>query len=78
MGGSQIDMPVGDVEGKNPAGSQVASIQCEGLRGQQVQRYCVAGEGIDHQDVELLPVPRTRDVRASPGVTSNLAPESRM
>ncbi len=50
----QIDVPVGDVEGNDPARSQMPPIKCEGLRGQQVQRYRIAGEGIHHQDVELL------------------------
>ena len=50
----QIDMLVGDVEGEDAAGSEVALVEGDGLGGEQMQRDGVAGECIDDQHVEVL------------------------
>ena len=52
--GLEIDVLIGDVEGEDSAGSEVALVERDGLRGEQMQRNGVAGECVDDEDVELL------------------------
>ena len=54
--GGEIEVLVGDVEGEDAVGLEVAEVELDGLSGEQVQRDGVAGEGVDGEDVEVLRV----------------------
>ena len=78
-GGFQIDVLVGDVEGKDAAGREMAAIEREGLRREQVQRDGVAGEGVDGQHVEVLrSLAGQRGARVAFDDIETCAPDSRM
>ena len=49
--GREIEVLAGDVDGEDSAGLEMAAIERDGLRGEQVDRDRVAGEGIEHQHV---------------------------
>jgi len=50
----KIDVPSTDVDGNDSTGIKVSPLRFEGLPCKQVNRYRIAGECIDHQDVEPL------------------------
>ena len=50
----QIDMLIRNVESQNAAGREIASVERERFSSEQVQRDGVAGECVDHQNVEIL------------------------
>ena len=50
----EVEVLVGDMEGEDAAGGEVNLVEGHGLRGEQVERDGVAGEGVDDQDVEPL------------------------
>ena len=52
--GRQIQVAVGDVQGQNAVGLQVAQISAKGLVRDQVDGDGVAGKGVDYQQIEPL------------------------
>ena len=52
----QVEVLVGDVEGEDAVGGEVAEVELERLGGEQVEGDGVAGEGVDGEDVEALRV----------------------
>src|SRR6185369_821526 len=50
----EVEVGVGDVDGQNALRFQVAEVGLKGFAGDEVHGHGVAGEGVHHQQVELL------------------------
>jgi hypothetical protein len=50
----KIDVVIRDMERKDAGRREVAFIEFNGLSGQKMERYGVAGECVDHQNIEVL------------------------